>query len=786
MSGQSATVVVNQATTVDEIPKGKHSGSTMMPRRVPRDLFHLLIVMVCLGGFAGRAEEPAASRVKVYGEWRIAVKADKGSEYDRLIETEGLPLFRKAGGRMVGWWKTLIGNLYEHVTIWEYDDMAAFEKAIGILGGEKRFAEFVAKRDPLLSGEENRFLKLAAGAASPSLPDPSKFVIHETHRVPLKRQGEYLDWMKREGLKMLEKHGFRPVGPWTTAVGRWSEATLLFRFDSLAERDKLIARFGATDDGKKYGERLGELVDEVTTRMLIPADFAKPAAGQKQVQNAPVSSSLLPHLERVSPRVFAAGFADKFRSANCGFFAAGDSAVLIDLPRGVGAAEFSKEVARLTGFPMRRLVLTHADKDDLAIVSDLVAGGVREVIASSAARDGLLRDRAPAPVLPIRVYDVPTDIDHGTLRFIPVDGVASASGAAVEIPSEGVLFAGPLVVNGPRARLAGCETAEWVAQLSALESRGYDRVIPGFGSWTLRDSIARQRRFLEELRSQVAYAVALGKPPEALEKHVRISPGFQVWMPYDNPVAEDLLFVYRELTAPNAPFNGRDPRPDDARPHALVVIGDGPHEPQHLEKGLAPAFAAAGVIPHFTVDVKALSAESLARVKLLVVLRDGLMRPTDDPKSHYCWVTREHERAVVEFVERGGGFLNLHNALGLYPDDGPYLKLAAGRYIGHGPLERFRVEAIDAEHPITRGISPFTVADEQHTPVVDRPRVRMLLRSRSDDGILGDAGWVYEPGSGRLCHLACGHTREALLHPTYQELMRNAMLWCLKLDAPAR
>src|SRR4029077_5135412 len=137
--------------------------------------------------------------------------------------------------------------------------------------------------------------------------------------------------------------------------------------------------------------------------------------------------------------------------------------------------------------------------------------------------------------------------------------------------------------------------------------------------------------------------------------------------------------------------------------------------------------------------------------------------------------------AVVDFVERGGGFLNLHNALGLYPADGPYLKLAAGKYIGHGPLERFRVEALEPAHSITRGMAPFTVADEQHTPVVERERVRLILQSRSDGGILGDAGWVCEPGAGRLCHLACGHTREALLHPTYQQLLRNAMLWCLKM-----
>ena len=56
--------------------------------------------------------------------------------------------------------------------------------------------------------------------------------------------------------------------------------------------------------------------------------------------------------------IFAAGFADRFRSANCGFFAAGDEAVLIDLPRGIETTEFAKDVERLTGRPPRRLVLT--------------------------------------------------------------------------------------------------------------------------------------------------------------------------------------------------------------------------------------------------------------------------------------------------------------------------------------------------------------------------------------------------------------------------------------------
>ena len=118
---------------------------------------------------------PAGSGTRVYGEWRIRVKPDKGPEYNRLIEQSGLPLFHEAGGRPVGWWNTLIGDLYEHVTIWEYDDMAAFERAIGFLSQDPDFARFVAARDPLLAGEENRFLRLAPGATGPSLPDVGTF-----------------------------------------------------------------------------------------------------------------------------------------------------------------------------------------------------------------------------------------------------------------------------------------------------------------------------------------------------------------------------------------------------------------------------------------------------------------------------------------------------------------------------------------------------------------------------------------------------------------------------------
>jgi type 1 glutamine amidotransferase len=731
-------------------------------------------------------QAPVAKTSRVYGEWRIRVRTDQGTAYDRLIEQSGLPLFREAGGRMVGWWKTLVGDLYEHVTLWEYDDMAAFERAIVFLSKNPAFTRFVEARDPLLAGEVSRFLRLVPGAVSPQLSEPAPFVVHEIHRVPLARKDAYLAYMTEQGLDGLKAQGFRPVGPLVVDVGRWSEVTYLFRFESLAERERLIAEFSAKPAGRAYSGKVADFVDEVSTRLLVPAPFARSAPVADDVPKAARSLQLLPHREQLAPGVYVAGFSDRYYSANCGWVALGEETLLIDLPHGIPVLEFLSLVASSTGKPVRTLVLTHVREGDIPIVQSLLQQGITRVLTSPGIRTALLA--VPGNLDQASVLGLPEPTPIGTaavsVDFLPLDHVAAPAGAAVNLPVQGVLFAGPLVVNGPRALLPGSDTALWVSTLLRLEGLGARRVVPGFGSWGGPEIVARQRRFLAELRRQVGYHIAQGLPLDALRDQLRIPTDFLVWMPYDNPISEDVEHVYKELTIPFSPFHGRVPAASDSRPHALVLIGDQPHEPGHIEEGLRPVFEATGVIPHFTVDVRALSAENLARVQLLVILRDGLQRPGRDDRSHFVWITPEQERAVVAFVEGGGGFLNLHNSLGLYPPDGPYLGLVGGKYVTHGPLERFRVEVVDPDHPVTRGVSGFFVADEQHTPSCDEGRVHLLLRNRSDDGQSAAAGWVREPGRGRLCHLANGHTREALLHPMSQKLLRNAVRWSLRREDP--
>jgi type 1 glutamine amidotransferase len=501
-----------------------------------------------------------------------------------------------------------------------------------------------------------------------------------------------------------------------------------------------------------------------------------------------VTSAVLPHHEQIAPGVHVAGFADRYRSANCGWVALAAETLLIDLPRGIPVPDFLALVAATTGKPARTMVLTNIQDGDTSIIQALIERGVTRVLTSPAIHTRLLATAGAAAISNLHALADRTTIGDSAVSvdFLPLDQVAAPAGAAVWITGQAVLFTGPLVVHGPRAALAGSDTAEWIATLRRLEGLSATRVVPGFGSWGGPDVLTRQRRFLAELRRQVGYHICQGRPHEGLRDQLSLPADCFVWTPYGNPTAGDIEHVYRELTVPIAPFHGSAPAVSDSRPHALVLIGDQPHEPGHLEEGLRPVFEATGVVPHFTLDVNALSAQNLAKVQLLVVLRDGLMRSQRDDHTQFIWMTPEKERAVVAFVEGGGGFLNLHNAMGLYPANGPYLNLVGGRYVGHGPLERFQVEVVDAAHPITRGVDSFFVADEQHTPPFDEGRVHVLLRNRSDDGKTAAAGWAREPGRGRLCHLANGHTLEALLHPMYQRLLCNAVQWCLRLEGPGR
>ncbi|MDP6116563.1 MAG: ThuA domain-containing protein [Planctomycetota bacterium] len=208
---------------------------------------------------------------------------------------------------------------------------------------------------------------------------------------------------------------------------------------------------------------------------------------------------------------------------------------------------------------------------------------------------------------------------------------------------------------------------------------------------------------------------------------------------------------------------------------SLGLIADRYHEADYIKKGLSPAFNAAGLEIAFSEDGQKISAASLRETDLLVIFRDG--NGFDQPEH---WITPQQEQAIADFVGDGGAFLPLHNALALYPKDGPYREVTAGHFLRHPAVREFKVRVTNQEHPVTERVNDYTTQDEQHFIECDEDRVTILLHSDDPEEGSSVAGYAYEFGKGRVCWLAQGHTIEGLLQPEYQIMLSNAIRWCLR------
>jgi len=243
------------------------------------------------------------------------------------------------------------------------------------------------------------------------------------------------------------------------------------------------------------------------------------------------------------------------------------------------------------------------------------------------------------------------------------------------------------------------------------------------------------------------------------------------------------------------------------RPRALALVGDRYHNPDYIRVSLDKVFHELNIAIDYTMDYSSLSANLLKPYQLLLILRDGMIWPGGysgpDAYTHYetnlenesdfpaaksvTWMTEEQGMAVKNFVQAGGGFYPLHNSSHISLSSKNYRDVMGGAYFGHPPLRPFQVHATGNAHPITAGMKPFIVNDEQHYVDYDKDPRYVILESENLDGLTYEgrgtkapAGWAYDYGKGRVVFTAVGHTIHAMWNPQYVELQKRSIRWLLR------
>ncbi len=210
---------------------------------------------------------------------------------------------------------------------------------------------------------------------------------------------------------------------------------------------------------------------------------------------------------------------------------------------------------------------------------------------------------------------------------------------------------------------------------------------------------------------------------------------------------------------------GAEPKPKETRLSVLFLGDRGHHRPADRAAQFTPVMDDRGIDVTYTEDVSALNAANLAKYDALIVYAN-----TDE-------IRPDQEKALLDYVEGGGGFVPLHCASYCFRNSDAYVKLVGAQFKSHGTGE-FDTKTVDADHPITKNLQPFRTWDETYVHSQHNEKDRHVLQVRVEaNGAEEPWTWVRTQGKGRIFYTAYGHDGRTWGQPDFQDLVERGIRW---------
>lgn len=135
------------------------------------------------------------------------------------------------------------------------------------------------------------------------------------------------------------------------------------------------------------------------------------------------------------------------------------------------------------------------------------------------------------------------------------------------------------------------------------------------------------------------------------------------------------------------------------------------------------------------------------------------------------------EKALMQFVKRGGGLLPIHCASYCFRNSDDYVQLVGGQFKSH-ETGTFTAEVIAPEHPAMLGFEAFETWDETYVHTAHNPK-RTVLMERVEGDHREPYTWVQEYGKGRMFYTALGHDEQTWSKSGFHSLLENGIRWAV-------
>jgi putative membrane-bound dehydrogenase-like protein len=202
----------------------------------------------------------------------------------------------------------------------------------------------------------------------------------------------------------------------------------------------------------------------------------------------------------------------------------------------------------------------------------------------------------------------------------------------------------------------------------------------------------------------------------------------------------------------------------------VLFLGDNAgHKPADRFKQLQPVFAKRGIDMTYTDKLDDLNAKTLAGYDALVIY------------ANHTKITAEQEKALLEYVEGGKGFVPLHCASYCFLNSPKYIEMVGAQFRSHG-TGTFRTDIVKPDHEIMKGFQGFSSWDETYVHTKHNEKDRTVLEVRTDGDLKEPWTWVRTQGKGRVFYTAWGHDQRTWGHAGFQNLVERGLRWACGQD----
>ncbi|MET3112516.1 putative membrane-bound dehydrogenase-like protein [Pedobacter sp. CG_S7] len=208
---------------------------------------------------------------------------------------------------------------------------------------------------------------------------------------------------------------------------------------------------------------------------------------------------------------------------------------------------------------------------------------------------------------------------------------------------------------------------------------------------------------------------------------------------------------------------------DKQYPRRAEVLFLGNESTHHNSSRFAPMLLSPlfelGINVTYTTDTSLLNAETLSKYDGLIIY------------ANYDEITPNNEKALKDFVEGGKALIPIHSASFCFQNSDWYIKAVGGQFKTH-QTGTFSAVTVNKNHPVMKGVSPFSSWDETYVHTKLNPDMT-VLQERIEGDLHEPYTWIRKQGKGRVFYTASGHNDSTWKQPDFIKLIGNGVLWAL-------